>query len=91
MSADLVLFSYLLTIYAHNVVGPRCQETTRRKHFLFPYADMVGHYCHPLHIQSCADSCCLLTMLTMQEGSAVASAPKRVEDDDEASDIGVKD
>ena len=38
-----------------------------------------------------ADSCCLLTMLTMQEGGAVASAPKRAEDDDEASDAGVND
>ena len=27
-----------------------------------------------------ADSCCLLTMLTTREGSATASAPKRVED-----------
>ena len=38
-----------------------------------------------------ADSCCLLTMLTMREGSAAASAPKRAEDDGEASDIGVND
>ena len=50
VSADLVLFSCLLTIYAHNVVGPRCQENTRRKHFIFPYADVVGPYCHPLHV-----------------------------------------
>ena len=45
-----MLFSCLLTIYAHNVVGPRCQENTRRKHFIFPYADVVGPYCHPLHV-----------------------------------------
>ena len=32
-----------------------------------------------------ADSCCLLTMLTMQEGGAAASAPKRVKD------VGVND
>ena len=48
--SDLVLFSCLLNIYAHNVVGPRCQENTRRKHFIFPYADMVGPYCYPLHV-----------------------------------------
>ena len=35
MSADLVLFSCLLNIYAHNVVGPRCEENTRMKHFIF--------------------------------------------------------
>ena len=84
VSADLVLFSCLLTIYAHNVMGPRCQENTRRKHFIFPYADMVGPYCHPLHVTS-ADSCCLLTMLTTREGGAAASAPKRAED------VGVND
>ena len=32
-----------------------------------------------------ANSCCLLTMLTMREGSAAASAPKRAED------VGVND
>ena len=37
------------------------------------------------------DSCCLLTMLTTREGGAAASAPKRVEDDGEASDVGVND
>ena len=52
--------------------------------------DMVGPYCHPLHVQS-AYSYCLLTMLTMQEGGATASAPKRAEDDGEASEIGVND
>ena len=30
-------------------------------------------------------------MLTTQEGSATASAPKREEDDGEASDVGVND
>ena len=30
-------------------------------------------------------------MLTMREGSATASAPKRAEDDGKASDIGVND
>ena len=35
VSANLVLFSCLLTIYAHNGVGPKCQENTRRKHFIF--------------------------------------------------------
>ena len=30
-------------------------------------------------------------MLTTREGGAVASAPKRAEDDGEASDIGVND
>ena len=50
-----------------------------------------GPYCHPLHVQSSADSCCLLTMLTTQEGGAAASAPKHAEDDSEASDFGVND
>ena len=36
-----------------------------------------------------ADSYCLLTMLTTQEGGDAASAPKRAEDDSEASDVGV--
>ena len=53
--------------------------------------DMVGSYCHPLHVQSSGDSSCLLTMLTTREGGAAASAPKRAEDDSEASDIGVND
>ena len=53
--------------------------------------DMVGPYCHPLHVQSSADSSCLLTMLTTREGGAAASAPKRAEDDDEASGINVND
>ena len=66
-------------------------ETTRRKHFLFPYADMMGPYCHPLHVQSSPDSSCLLTMLTTREGSAAASAPKHAEDDGKASDVGVND
>ena len=56
-----------------------------------PAMDMVGPYCHPLHIQSSADSSCLLTMLTMREGGATASTAKRVEDDDEASEVGVND
>ena len=30
-------------------------------------------------------------MLTTREGGAAASAPKRVKDDDEASDVGVND
>ena len=30
-------------------------------------------------------------MLTMREGGAAASAPKRVEDDGEALDIGIND
>ena len=42
--------------------------------------DMMGPYCHPLHVQSSPDSSCFLTMLTMREGNAAASAPKRVED-----------
>ena len=52
--------------------------------------DMVAPSCHPLHVQS-ADSCCLLTMLTMQEGGATASAPKHSEDKGEASDVDVND
>ena len=56
-----------------------------------PAMDMVGPYCHPLHIQSSADSSCLLTMLTMREGNTAASTPKRAEDDGEASDVGVND
>ena len=38
-----------------------------------------------------ADSCCLLTMLTTREGGAAASIPKRMEDDNGASDVGVND
>ena len=53
--------------------------------------DMVGPYCHPLHVQSSPYSSYLLTMLTTREGGATASTPKRVEDDDEASDISVND
>lgn len=53
--------------------------------------DMVGPYCHHLHVQSSPDSSCLLTMLTMREGGAAASAPKHAEDDGEASDVGVDD
>ena len=53
--------------------------------------DMVGPYCHPLHVQSSPDSSCLLTMLTTREGGAAASAPKRAEDDGKASDVGVND
>lgn len=30
-------------------------------------------------------------MLTTREGGAAASAPKRTEDDDEASDVGIND
>ena len=56
-----------------------------------PAMDMVGPYCHPLHVQSSADSSCLLTMLTTREGGAAVSAPKRAEDDDEASDVSVND
>ena len=37
------------------------------------------------------DSCCLLTILTTREGDAAASAPKRAEEDGEASDVGVND
>ena len=51
--------------------------------------DMVGPYCHPLHVQSSAASSCLLTILTTREGGATASAANRAEDDGEASDIGV--
>ena len=51
--------------------------------------DMVGPYCHPLHVQSSTDSSCLLTMLTMREGGAAASATKCTEDDGEASDVGI--
>ena len=51
--------------------------------------DMVGPYCHPLHVQSSPDSSCLLTFLSTREGSAVASASERTEDDGEASDVGV--
>ena len=47
--------------------------------------DLVGPDCPPLHVQSSADSSCLLTMLTTREGGAAASAPKRVED------VGVND
>ena len=56
-----------------------------------PAMDMVGPYCHPLHVRSSANSCCLLTILTMQEGGAVASAPKRAEANGEASDVGIND
>ena len=79
--------SLVYWLYAHNVVGPRCQQTTRRKHFLFLYTnngvynkkwgtclrttmDMVGPYCHPLHVQSSPYSSWLLTMLTMPDSSA---------------------
>ena len=47
--------------------------------------NMVGPYCHPLLVQSSPDSSNLLTMLTMREGGATASAPKRAED------VGVND
>ena len=53
--------------------------------------DMVGPYCHPLHVQSSPGSSCLLTMLTTREGGTAASAPKRAEDDGEASDVSVND
>ena len=53
--------------------------------------DMVGPYCHPLHVQSSADSSCFLTMLTTREGGAAASAAKRVEDDGEATEVSVND
>ena len=53
--------------------------------------DMVGPYYHPLQVQPSPDSSCLLTMLTTREGGAAASAPKRAEDDGEASDVGVDD
>ena len=66
-------------------VGPRCQENTRRKHFIFPYADVVGPYYHPLHVQSSVDSSCLLTMLTMREGGTAASAANHAKDDGKAS------
>ena len=56
-----------------------------------PAMDMVGPYCHPLHIQSSADSSCLLTMLTTREGGATASAAKRAENDGEALKVGVND
>ena len=38
-----------------------------------------------------ADSCCLLTMLTTQEGGAAVSVAKRVKDNGEASEVGVND
>ena len=53
--------------------------------------DMVGPYYHPLHVQSSPDSSCLSTMLTTREGGAAASAPKRTEDDGEASNVGAND
>ena len=53
--------------------------------------DMVGPYYHPLHVQSSVDSSCLLTMFTMREGGSAANAPKRAEDDDETSNVGVND
>ena len=53
--------------------------------------DMVGPYCHPLHAQSSAESSCLFTMLTTREGGAAVGAPKCMEDDDEASHVGVND
>ena len=54
-----------------------------------PAMDMMGPYCHPLHVQSSPDSSCLLTFLSTREGGAVASASERTEDDGEASDVGV--
>jgi hypothetical protein len=48
--------------------------------------DMVGPYCHPLHVQSSPDSSHLLTMLRTLDGGDAASAPRRVVDDGEASD-----
>ena len=51
--------------------------------------DMVGPYCHPLHVQSSPDSSCLLTMFTTREGGTAASAAKRAEDDDVDSEVGV--
>ena len=56
-----------------------------------PAMDMVGPYYHPLHVQSSADSCCLLTIMATQEGGAAASASKRAEDDGEASEVGIND
>ena len=56
-----------------------------------PAMDMVGPYRHPLYVPSSTDSSCLLTMLTMREGGAAASAANRVEDDGEASEVGVND
>ena len=53
--------------------------------------DMVGPYCHPLHVQSSADSSSLLTMLTTREGGTAASAAKRAEDDGDASEVGIDD
>ena len=53
--------------------------------------DMVCPYYHPLHVQFSADSFCLLTMLTTQEGGAAASTTKHAEDDNEASEVGVND
>ena len=53
--------------------------------------DMVGPYCYPLHVQSSANSSCLLTMLTTREGGAAASTAKRAEDNGEASEVGVND
>ena len=53
--------------------------------------DIVGPYYHPLHVQSSADSSCLLTMLTTREGGAAASATKHAEDDSKASEVGVND
>ena len=83
VSADLVLFSCLLTIYAHNVVGPTCQETLGGSilffHTLTWWALMSSSP------RTSADSYCLLPMLTMREGGAAASAPNRAED------VGVND
>ena len=46
---------------------------------------LVGPYYHPVKIKSSPESSFLLTMLTMREGGAMASAPKRAEN------VGVND
>ena len=56
-----------------------------------PAMDMVGPYCHPLHVQSSPDSSCFLSMLTTREGGAAATAAKCAEDDGEALEVGVND
>ena len=79
--AGSIFFFHTLTMeYIYNKKG----GTSLR-----PAMDMVGPYCHPLHVQCSTDSSCLLIMLTTREGGAAAAAAKRVEDDGEASDVSV--
>ena len=58
---------------------------------MHPAMDMVGPYCYPLHVQSSANSSCLLTMLTTRDGGTAASAAKHAENNGEASEVGVND